>query len=126
MLLKEWPELSRWVHEQYVYWKLPSLVVNCQLEAIRKEGLHHQPHLSSREIDGVPTARFCPCDEPPLAATQMISQTPLLGTALADARVSPKVVQTILRHTDIKTTLRFYVHVDADVQREALQSLQKL
>ncbi len=52
-----------------------------------------------------------------------------LGTALADARVSPKVVQSILRHTDIKTTLRFYVHVDADVQREALaevQSLQKL
>jgi integrase len=52
-----------------------------------------------------------------------------LGTALADARVSPKVVQSILRHTDIKTTLRFYVHVDADVQRDALaevQSLQKL
>ena len=49
-----------------------------------------------------------------------------LGTALADARVSPKVVQSILRHTDIKTTLRFYVHVDADVQREALQSLQNL
>jgi integrase len=52
-----------------------------------------------------------------------------LGTALADARVSPKVVQSILRHTDIKTTLRFYVHVDEDVQRDALkqvQSLQKL
>jgi len=49
-----------------------------------------------------------------------------LGTALADARVSPKVVQTILRHTDIKTTLRFYVHVDADVQRSALQHIQPL
>ncbi len=47
-----------------------------------------------------------------------------LGTALADARVSPKVVQTILRHTDIKTTLRFYVHVDADVQRAALMQVQ--
>jgi integrase len=52
-----------------------------------------------------------------------------LGTAMADARVSPKVVQSILRHTDIKTTLRYYVHVDDDVQRDALaqiQSLQKL
>jgi integrase len=49
-----------------------------------------------------------------------------LGTALADARVSPKVVQSILRHTDIKTTLRFYVHVDEDVQREALAQIQPL
>jgi integrase len=52
-----------------------------------------------------------------------------LGTAMADARVSPKVVQSILRHTDIKTTLRYYVHIDDDVQRDALaqvQSLQKL
>jgi integrase len=49
-----------------------------------------------------------------------------LGTALADARVSPKVVQSILRHTDIKTTLRFYVHVDADVQRDALAEVQSL
>jgi integrase len=49
-----------------------------------------------------------------------------LGTALADARVSPKVVQSILRHTDIETALRFCVYVDADVKREALQSLQKL
>jgi integrase len=51
-----------------------------------------------------------------------------LGTAMADTRVSPKVVQSILRHTDIKTTLRYYVHVDEDVQRDALahvQSLQK-
>jgi integrase len=43
-----------------------------------------------------------------------------LGTALADARISPKVVQSILRHADIKTTMRFYVHVDAEVQRAAL------
>jgi integrase len=49
-----------------------------------------------------------------------------LGTALANARVSPKVVQSILRHTDIKTTLRFYVHVDSDVQREALAQVQPL
>ena len=32
-----------------------------------------------------------------------------LGTALADAGVSPAVVQKTLRHTDIKTTLRFHV-----------------
>ena len=47
-----------------------------------------------------------------------------LGTALADAGVSPAVVQKTLRHTDIKTTLRFYVHADAEAQRSALQSLQ--
>jgi integrase len=49
-----------------------------------------------------------------------------LGTALADRRVSPRVVQSLLRHSDITTTLRFYVHVDDDAQREALQSLQNL
>jgi integrase len=43
---------------------------------------------------------------------------------LADKRVSPEVVQGILRHTDIKTTLRYYVHVDDDVQRDALAQLQ--
>ncbi len=47
-----------------------------------------------------------------------------LGTALADAGVSPAVVQRTLRHTDLKTTLRFYVHADVDVQREALQRIQ--
>ena len=47
-----------------------------------------------------------------------------LGTALADAGVSPAVVQRTLRHTDLKTTLRFYVHADDDVQREALQRVQ--
>jgi integrase len=47
-----------------------------------------------------------------------------LGTALADAGVSPAVVQKTLRHTDIKTTLRFYVHAEAEAQRSALQSLQ--
>ena len=31
-----------------------------------------------------------------------------LGTALANAGASPAVVQQMLRHTDIKTTLRFY------------------
>jgi integrase len=49
---------------------------------------------------------------------------------MADKRISPRVVQSILRHADIKTTLRYYVHVDDDdVQRDALaqiQSLQKL
>jgi integrase len=49
-----------------------------------------------------------------------------LGTALANARVSPKVVQSILRHADLKTTLRFNVHVDEEVQREALAQIQPL
>jgi integrase len=49
-----------------------------------------------------------------------------LGTALANAGVSPAVVQLTLRHTDIKTTLRFYVHADAQTQREALAHIQPL
>jgi integrase len=43
-----------------------------------------------------------------------------LGTALSDAKASPKTVQQILRHTDIKTTFRYYVHSDVDAQRAAL------
>ena len=49
-----------------------------------------------------------------------------LGTALANSGASPAVVQRTLRHTDIKTTLRFYVHADADVQRAALANIQPL
>jgi integrase len=47
-----------------------------------------------------------------------------LGTALANSKVSPKLVQSILRHADLQTTFRYYVHADADAQREALQALQ--
>ena len=46
-----------------------------------------------------------------------------LGTALSNNKVSPKVVQQILRHTDIKTTFRYYVHSDTDSQRSALAAL---
>jgi integrase len=46
-----------------------------------------------------------------------------LGTALSNGKVSPKVVQQILRHADIKTTFRYYVHADTDVQRKALESV---
>lgn len=49
-----------------------------------------------------------------------------LGTALADSGASPAIVQRTLRHTDIKTTLRFYVHADVDVQRAALAQIQSL
>jgi integrase len=49
-----------------------------------------------------------------------------LGTALADAGVSPAVVQRTLRHTDIQTTMKFYVHADTDAQRTALAKLQSL
>lgn len=46
-----------------------------------------------------------------------------LGTALSNSKVSPKIVQQVLRHSDIKTTFRYYVHADTDVQRKALQSV---
>jgi integrase len=46
-----------------------------------------------------------------------------LGTALSDNGVSPKTVQAILRHTDIQTTFRYYVHSDTDAQRSALAAI---
>jgi integrase len=49
-----------------------------------------------------------------------------LGTALANSGASPAIVQKTLRHTDIKTTLRFYVHADSDDQRAALVQVQSL
>lgn len=49
-----------------------------------------------------------------------------LGTTLANNGASPAVVQRTLRHADIKTTLKFYVHADIDVQRAALAQIQSL
>jgi integrase len=46
-----------------------------------------------------------------------------LGTALSNGKVSPKTVQQILRHADIKTTFRYYVHSDTDEQRNALATV---
>jgi integrase len=46
-----------------------------------------------------------------------------LGTALADNQESVKNIQKILRHSDIKSTLR-YIHPNTDTQRRALESLQ--
>lgn len=46
-----------------------------------------------------------------------------LGTALANSKVSPKAVQEIMRHTDIKTTFRYYIHSDLEAQRSALAAV---
>jgi integrase len=46
-----------------------------------------------------------------------------LGTALSNCKVSPKTVRQILRHTDIKTTFRYYVHLDVETQRNALAAV---
>lgn len=46
-----------------------------------------------------------------------------LGTALSENGASLKTVQAILRHTDIQTTFRYYVHSDVDAQRNALAQL---
>jgi integrase len=45
-----------------------------------------------------------------------------LGTALANNKVSLKTVQEILRHTDSKTTVRYYIHSDMDERRAALKA----
>jgi integrase len=46
-----------------------------------------------------------------------------LGTALSESKVSPKTVQQILRHSDFKTTFRYYVHSDTDAQRNTLEKI---
>jgi len=46
-----------------------------------------------------------------------------LGTALSENGTSPKTVQAILRHKDIQTTFRYYVHSDVDAQRSALAAI---
>jgi integrase len=45
-----------------------------------------------------------------------------LGTTLANNKVSLKTVQEILRHTDSKTTVRYYIHSDMDDRRAALEA----
>jgi integrase len=49
-----------------------------------------------------------------------------LGTALLKSQVAPKTVQRILRHSDIKTTFRYYVQSDTDAQRRALETVQSV
>lgn len=46
-----------------------------------------------------------------------------LGTALCERKANPATVQKILRHSDIRTTLKYYVHSDLDAQRQALNEL---
>ncbi|HZR63866.1 MAG TPA: site-specific integrase [Terriglobales bacterium] len=45
-----------------------------------------------------------------------------LGTTLANNKVSLKTVQEILRHTDSKTTARYYLHSDMEDRRAALEA----
>ena len=52
MLLELWPQLSGLVQNQREHRKLPGLIVNRQLEAIRKQGLHHESKLVLGRIAG--------------------------------------------------------------------------
>ena len=45
-----------------------------------------------------------------------------LGTALCERKANPATVQKILRHSDIRTTLKYYVHSDLDAQPQAQTS----
>jgi integrase len=46
-----------------------------------------------------------------------------LGTALCERKANPATVQRILRHSDIRTTPKYYVHSDLDARRQALNQL---
>ena len=47
-------------------------------------------------------------------------------TNLSRANVSPKVVQTLARHSDIRLTMQIYTHIDSDEQAAAINSLPGL
>jgi integrase len=49
----------------------------------------------------------------------MIRAAETTGNVLASWGVSPKVVQTVLGHTDIRLTMNTYAHVMPAMQREA-------
>jgi integrase len=49
-----------------------------------------------------------------------------LASNLYSLGVKPKVIQAILRHSDIATTLGFYVETSESESREALDMLTKL
>jgi len=42
-----------------------------------------------------------------------------LGTALCGRKANPAAVQKIHRHSDIRSTSKYYVHSDTDCQRQA-------
>ena len=44
-----------------------------------------------------------------------------LATELAEASVPITVLQTQMRHADVKTTLRVYAHIIPQSQREAME-----
>ena len=47
-------------------------------------------------------------------------------TNLARADISPKVAQTLARHSDIRLTMDIYTHVDREQQVAAIESLPAL
>jgi integrase len=49
-----------------------------------------------------------------------------LASNLYDCDVSPKVIQAILRQSDIGTTLEYYIKTDTAKSREALQKIENL
>lgn len=49
-----------------------------------------------------------------------------LASTLYALHVEPKVIMAILRHSDIKTTLDFYVQVPDKDTREAVQKLENM
>lgn len=49
-----------------------------------------------------------------------------LSTNLYAMDIPPKVIASILRHSDIKTTLEFYTQVPEELQREAIEKMEEL
>jgi len=47
-------------------------------------------------------------------------------TNLGKAKVSPKVAQTLARHSDISLTMNVYTHIEEDEQIDAINSLPSI
>lgn len=48
------------------------------------------------------------------------------GTNLANKGISPKVLQKLMGHASLETTMKYYVNADMDEKRKAVESLVKI
>jgi site-specific recombinase XerD len=60
------------------------------------------------------------------ARSRLTSRFQLQGDHIIDIGKDPKVIQAILRHSDIATTLGFYVETSETESRDALDKLTAL
>src|ERR1700676_5444728 len=92
MQLELWPGLSG-LHPNYgEQWNLPSLVMNGEYKAVRKQRTHHQPHLVLARIPFRPRLDVKPlCSDPlrqlRLHVPPLIAHDPVCEVKVGDQRL---------------------------------------